>query len=431
MTRLVLSLILGLAWVTSFGQETQERSLRYYIDAAKENSPLIKDYRNQSAMRQAELQRLKAIYTHSRLEVNGDYLFVPIVSMDGGRTSFKWNAQNATDYYGFDLGESSGHLHAGVTWSQPLLGGSSYKIAKEQAGIDERVSDNSVRMEEHLLERSVTERYLLCLTDRIQIDFADSVTALLERQTGVVRKLAANGMAKQSDLHLLQIEIQSNADARAASCLSYHTHLMDLNLLCGIDEEQDVVLEETRLYALPRPTAGPSLFAEQFRLDSLSAAASLRSFNQQYKPRLDLFVNGGLQTGDFAGMYRRFGWSAGLTFSWTIFDGRQKRWQERQTQLRQNTIRTYKSHAEYQRDMRLGQCLSELAGYDGRGELLKRQLGEYDSVLSGYEKEMQAGQVSVLDYITVLRNKIQAERDYLLLQMNRQLVIVAYNYWNW
>ena len=44
---------------------------------------------------------------------------------------------------------------------------------------------------------------------------------------------------------------------------------------------------------------------------------------------------------------------------------------------------------------------------------------------------MQAGQVSVLDYITVLRNKIQTERDYLLLQTNRQLVIAAYNYWNW
>lgn len=64
---------------------------------------------------QDELQRLKAMYRHSLLEVNGDYLFVPIVSKDGGRTSFQWNARDATDYYGYDLGESSGFLHAGVT----------------------------------------------------------------------------------------------------------------------------------------------------------------------------------------------------------------------------------------------------------------------------------------------------------------------------
>ena len=44
---------------------------------------------------------------------------------------------------------------------------------------------------------------------------------------------------------------------------------------------------------------------------------------------------------------------------------------------------------------------------------------------------MDAGQVSVLDYITVLRSKIQTEKDRLLLRTNKQLVIAAYNYWNW
>lgn len=420
-----------MVWMYSSGQDMRKYSLHYYLETAKENSPLIKDYRNQSAICQAELQRLKAMYTHSRLELNGDYLFVPVISKDGGRTAFKWNAQDGTDYYGYDLGESSGHIHAGVTWSQPLLGGSSYKVAREQAGIDREIADNRIRMEEHVLERSVTERYLLCLLDKIQIDFADSVSVLLEKQTAIVRRLVANGMARQSDLHLLQIEQQSNAEARTASCISYNTHLTDLNLLCGTDGEHDIVPDDVCLKIMPQAVAGQSLFAEQFRLDSLSASASLRSFSLQYRPRLDLFVNAGMQTGDFAGWYRHFGWSAGLTFSWTISDGRQKRWKERQVQLQQNSIQIYKSHAEYQRGMRICQCLSELAGYDERVKSMKQQLSEYEKVLSGYEKEMQAGQVSVLDYITVLRNRIQTERDYQLLQTNRQLVIAAYNYWNW
>lgn len=62
---------------------------------------------------------------------------------------------------------------------------------------------------------------------------------------------------------------------------------------------------------------------------------------------------------------------------------------------------------------------------------LERQLAEYESVLADYGKEMDAGQVSVLDYITVLRSKIQTEKDRLLLRTNKQLVIAAYNYWNW
>ena len=120
MIRLLLSLVFGFTCLYSHGQEKHERSLHYYIETAKENSPLIKDYANQTLMQQAELQRLKAMYMHSRLELNGDYLFVPIISKDGGHTAFKWNAQDATDYYGYDLGESSGYFHAGVTWTQPL-----------------------------------------------------------------------------------------------------------------------------------------------------------------------------------------------------------------------------------------------------------------------------------------------------------------------
>lgn len=44
---------------------------------------------------------------------------------------------------------------------------------------------------------------------------------------------------------------------------------------------------------------------------------------------------------------------------------------------------------------------------------------------------MEDGQVSVLDYITVLRSRIQAEIDCMLLQANRQLVVVTCNYWNY
>lgn len=431
MNRLFLLLLLGCISLYSYGQEDGSRSLRYYIEIAKENSPLITDYRNQTEIEQAELERLKAMYTHSRLELNGDYLFVPIISKDGGRATFKWNARSATDYYGYDLGESSGSFHAGATWMQPLLGRSSYKIAQEQAKINTDMANNRIRMEEHQLERSVTEQYLLCLLDKAQIDFTDSVGTVIDSRIGIVRKLVENGLSKQSDLNLLMIERDANAELNTAARQDYHTHLMDLNLLCGIDEVTDVALSDISQPVRLRSDGETSLFTEQYRLDSLNTAISLRSFNLQYKPKLDLFVNGGLQVGDFAGWYRHFGWSAGLTFSWTIFDGRQKRLKERQAGWQQNTIRTYRENSEYQRDMRIKQCLSELGRYDERERALDNQLAEYESVLSDYGREMDAGQVSVLDYITVLRSKIQTERDRLLLRTNRQLVIAAYNYWNW
>ena len=406
-------------------------TLEHYLDAARRNSPLISDCRNMKEIQQTEQERLRSMYMRSRVEANGEYLFVPVVSRDDGTTAFKWNAQSGTDYYGYDLGESSGHLHAGVTWTQPLLGKAAYNVAKEASDIEIRTADNRIALEEHQLARSVTEHYILCRLDLIQMDYADSVSALLERQKEIISHLADNGMARQSDLRLLDIELKTNADEIESLRQSYRSHLIDLNIICGIDSGTDVRLQEIGVEAMTPVLGTGSRFRESFRLDSLSVAASLRSFNLQYRPRLDLFASGGIQTGPFSGWHRHFGVSAGLSFTLTIFDGGQRSRRERQTTLQQQTIETYKVNAEYQRTLRIGQCLSDLESYDSRLRSIKERISSYDDVLGAYSMEIATGQMSVIDYMTVLRSRIQAQRDFLVMQANRQLAVIAYNYWNW
>lgn len=98
MIRLFITLaITTIGCLTGYGQQTV-KSISNYIETAKANSPLLKDYRNQLQIGQAELQQLKAMYTRSRLELNGDYLFVPILVREGGKTFFRWNEQDAVDY---------------------------------------------------------------------------------------------------------------------------------------------------------------------------------------------------------------------------------------------------------------------------------------------------------------------------------------------
>lgn len=98
--------------------------------------------------------------------------------------------------------------------------------------------------------------------------------------------------------------------------------------------------------------------------------------------------------------------------------------------MRQHTISTYKANAANERDMRLKQSLAELGRFERRLDAMAKRIGEYDGILSDYSKEMEAGQVSVLDYMQLLHDRIQAEIDRLLLQANRKLIIVTYNYWN-
>ena len=131
-----------------------------------------------------------------------------------------------------------------------------------------------------------------------------------------------DGIARQSDLHLLAVEQAANSDLGTASRQSYYTHLSDLNILCGITDTAEVELETVSLY--PRfNSRSSSSFLEQYRLDSLNVLTDLRAFKSQYKPQLNLFVDGGIQVSEYAHWYRHVGWSAGLSFTWTIFDGRQ------------------------------------------------------------------------------------------------------------
>ena len=73
--------------------------------------------------------------------------------------------------------------------------------------INEDLANNHIRVEKHQLERFVTEHYLLCLLDKIQIHFADSVASLLEKQIRTVQKLSdgqAVGRASASDRTAIQ-----------------------------------------------------------------------------------------------------------------------------------------------------------------------------------------------------------------------------------
>lgn len=411
------------------GQE-RVRPLPYFIEAAKRNSPFINECRNRLQIGQAELHRLEAMHRRSRVEANGEWLVVPVVAVDGGRTTFEWQAGDGGSYWGYDVGESSGHLHAGLTWTQPLLGGYACKAAKAQADVSAAVALHDLRMEEHQLERTVTEHYLICCLDLTRAAYADSIAAVIARQAEVVGRLVAGGLVKQSDLSLLAVERAANEEQRLAALQSYAAHLADLHVLCGLGDTADVRLAAADLQMRPWHGGTGSLFAEQFTLDSIAAEAYLRASDVQRRPRLELFANAGLQTGSHAGWYRHFGWNAGMAFAWTIHDGRQRKWERRQARLRQMTAAAYRDNALLQRDTRLRQCLDELRRCDERADALRAEVDGYDGVLRAYAKEMRAGQVSVLDYITVLRDKMQVERELQLLLTNRQMLIAAYNYWN-
>ena len=61
----------------------------------------------------------------------------------------------------------------------------------------------------------------------------------------------------------------------------------------------------------------------------------------------------------------------------------------------------------------------------------RRQALGYDSLLTLYRAQVMAGQLSVINYLTVLGSRAELQQDMAAIAYHRELLVNEYNYWNW
>lgn len=413
-----------------FGKTHAQHTLQDYIDKAKSNSPLLHDNLNQAKVNELEIERLKAQYTKPQVGVTANYLFAPIISKDGGRVSFKANEYAADNYYGYDLAASNGGTYQGlINYSQPLFNKSSYKAYANQADVQKHVNENTAKLTGHDIEKFVTDQYVLCLLDKEQMLFIDTMMQLLKEQLAIVTGLVENGIMKNSDITLLNIEYKNNNALYTQYQATYRRDLMDLNVLCSIDDTTMVLLDNIELQIAQGPDR--SAYLEKYRLDSMTVLATQKVFETKYKPQVSLYSNAGLNAVYAPTIPNRLGFSAGLSFTWNFFDGGQKSISRDKTDLQLHSISSYKNSFIKQNNVRKNKILAEIRSYNERKVIAKQMLDDYRSLLISYKKEVIHGQLPIINYITALKNMVAARRDYNVMNTNKLLLINAYNYWNW
>lgn len=427
--RLKLALSIFITTILSahvYGQYT----LQDYIEIAQSNSPLIKDNQNQIQASTFEIQRLKALYTKFQLGISGNYLFAPIISVDNNTTRFEFNSAGADRYYGYDLAQTNGGLYQGLAnFNQPLFNRGRFNAYAAQVEVSQQINENTIRLTKHDLEKTVTDQYILCLLDKKQVLYYDSVLVLLNDQLIIVRKLTEASLLKQSDLLLVNIELDNNKSLLASSRAAYRKDLYDLQILCGMRDTTFVILPDISLSL--RGAVASSAYLEKFRLDSFNLMAVQKVFETKYIPQISLFSNAGLNAVYAPTMLNRFGFSAGLTASWELYDGHQKHLMANKTNIQLETISFYRENLMIQNAVRRNKVLEMLRANAERKAILQNQLSDYEKLLLTYKKEIMLGQLPIINYVMVLKNMIVVKRDYHVLEANDLLLINEYNYWNW
>lgn len=420
----------SLAFVVVSTSLLQAQQLSFYIEQAKLNSPLIQDSKNQSEAAQLETERLRSLYTKAQISVSGSYMLAPIINRDNGNTKLDLGPDAATNYSGYDLAASNGGVYQGLlNVNQPLFNNTRYETAAEQALIGAKLNQNSAQLTAHDLEKFVTDQYILCLQDFKQTNYLTDLISIIIDQQRVVSKLVDNGIAKQSDLSLLIIESKTQQAALATYKATYRRDLYDLRVICGIADTTYQVLEDINLQL--GEDVEESHFTEKYRLDSLNLLAAQKMFELKYKPSVGLFANTGLNAVYAPTIANRFGMSAGINFTLNLSDGGQRKINQERTAVLLKSTSAYKSFFYNQNRLRKSKVLAELQSIDERLSLIEDQLKEYQKLLQYYNQELSLGQLSVINYISILKNQASAQRDLVMLQTNQELLINLYNYWNW
>lgn len=417
----------------SSGQTFGQKQLSDFIDQAFQNSPLLKTNNIQSQANELDAQRMVAALTKPSIGAEVNYVLAPIYSNDPGNSGFKLNPpKTITDYYGYDLSVTNGGLYRGlVTFDQPLFNRQRVNAVNEQTTLQNQILSNNSTLSKHELEKLVTDQYILCLQDVHQQEAVTHIMDIISQQISITKKLSANGLAKQGDYKVLEIELKQQETNIQSLRNSYKVHLLELYSTCGMSDTTMVNIASVNLDLTSATDVNSSAFVKQYQLDSLSLSASQKLFNTQYKPVVSLYSSAGLNTVYAPDIYKRMGWQVGIRFTQKFFDGHQKKLNDQKTKLLQQTTAINSDYFNQKNESRKNALLQAIHSIDEQLQSIQQQISDYDTLLSYYQKQITNGQSSVIDYITVLRSNAALQFNRIALQTNRLIAVNNYNYWNW
>jgi outer membrane protein TolC len=406
-----------------------QNSLAHYIRLAEQNSPLLHKQANNQKLIALDLKQFKAIYKSLNINLNINTVLAPIISKDGNTNQFEWVSSGSTDYLGYDLGATNGgQYQAMLTVNQPLFTQKYTAAQKYYTDILQEQNLNSIQLTKTELKQTVTHQYILCVQVQKQVENIRNTIQILREQIQQMKALVNAGIYKLIDLKLLEIELENNLIEEERLNSLYLDNYNSLKLLCGITDSTFTHLDDVNLVLNTSPPSS-SLFGAQFQLDSLSLKAEQTIYNLKYLPQINVFGDVGLNA-TYQPTLNRTGFSFGISLSWNLFDGHQRRINNEKTVIQLSNIARERKYFINQNEIRKKNLLSQIHALDKQLRLMDKQLTEYNNLLDLYKLEINKSLISVLELKTLIKEISTKQQEKTNTLMAKEILINSYNYWN-
>lgn len=398
--------------ILQFPSFAQVKSLDFFIDQGLIHSPVLKDINNQVNSNLVDSLLVKA-GQKPQVSYNGLLYYAPVI-------------------YGIGYSEvitNISNISSVVYVSQRIFNQKTIEAQYSKSGIQNLALRISSKITENELRKVITLQYLSACSVSNDITFNRDLLSSSKDEELILRQLVEKGLYKQVDYLSFMVELKAQELLLNDLQIQYQKEVSALHVLCGLPDTayEQLALPEIKLNS--PVSAANSPFFNRFVADSLKIQNEKLLVDRNYKPSINWFSDAGLLNNLPRDISKNFGFSMGLSLSVPIYDGQQRRLNYEKLKIAENTRTNYAGYFKQQFSQQLQQLYTELKKTQEIIPEVNQQLGFAESVIKQEKYLINAGNISVTDYVTALKNYISIKRNLNQYQVKILQIITEINYW--
>lgn len=417
------------AFILGFELEAQDMvSLDYFLNQAEVNTPTLKENRNLLKIGELQNAIIQAQNKAFQVNVTSDVLVAPFFNSNG--KAIDVTTTPSANAIGYDVSITNGGLYsAQINVMKNLFN----QAITDRLLFQNKLQNNSILLTseelKHNLTKTITDAYIVAYQLQLQESFTKDILKDLENRLQVVELMVKRAVLMESDYLLLQLDIDSKKLELQQIQNSLKVAINQLYILSSVPVGNTESLDVPTITAITNPNS--LFYQKKFENDSLQLLANQNVFESRYKPQVSAYANTGLNASEIPNIYRKIGASAGIRLTIPIYDGNQRKYNAQQSLLKEESLEFYKENSKIQMENNLESIRQQISQNEITLLLLEKQLKKQENILEIYKGKLVQGQVSIVDYLTVIQNYKLNVYTKLQMQTNRWLLLSQYNYINW
>lgn len=391
------------------------RTLDYFIQQARQNSPLLKGYQNQLLQNRLDSLILRdSLRTQVNFFSNNNY--APVING-----------------WGYDEAVTNGANISALVQAQKYFIRPGYRASLYRSiGLQNRTLLDTIRLSEKDLVRTIGEQYISAYGNMLAMEYSADVYTLLKKEEAALKKLTEQSIYKQTDYLAFYVTLQQQELAYLQAQMQYTTDYLVLNYFAGLVDTTVNRLVEPAFADSITPDFYSTVFYQQYITDSLRIANERLLIGYSYKPRLGIYSDAGYSSSLlYTTPLKNFGFSAGFNLTIPIYDGGQKALRYRKLDIEEQTRLINKNFFINQYRQQTALLYRQLNDISRLVTKIKEQITFTRTLITADLKLLETGDIRILDLVTAINNYFNAQNLFRQNNISRLQIINQLHYWNY